>query len=59
MPTFATSTKKCRDWHHVIYANFQTVTLDATSKAISVVSSAYLDPTYIFVISSLIKQKNT
>lgn len=40
-------------------SDLQTVTLDATSKAISAVSSAYLDPTYIFVISSLIKQKNT
>lgn len=39
--------------------DLQTVTLDTTSKAISAVSSTYLDPTYVFIISSLIKQKNT
>lgn len=32
-------------------SNLQTVTLDATSKAISAVSSAYLDQTYTFVTS--------
>lgn len=43
----------------IFSSDLQTVTLDTAFKAISAVSSAYLDPTYIFVISSLIKQKNT